>query len=147
MNSSSESMLPVVLAGVAISDTLFRREMGHPALASDTVSCVIPCLLRGALSSSSEEEDGFRALVAALLALSSPSSIAASTALLFLVWGGVVKAGTNPWQAAIICVDDEEKKKVPWAETVSFPAGSTHTPTAYQMDFWEIRSMNRQPAE
>lgn len=88
MKSSSESMLPVVVAGVARSDTLFLRETGklsvEAAMGVDPLSLSSVLLVRRSLLDE-RCPAVFRDASAVGAALASFSSIAASSAFLFLV--------------------------------------------------------------
>lgn len=103
MNSSSESILSVVVAGVARSDTFLVTGALVGILGFSVVAAVESCPRR--LTPSRGFEDWPVAdrepLVAALEF--SLSEIAASAAFLFLVRGGVVK--TILWQATGLLVD------------------------------------------
>lgn len=115
IKSSSESILPaVVVAGVAIFDTLFRRDTGKLSTVSGPfvpsrgflwigpVSFFVVEVEVEVVNGDDLVRDGVvpsRDEVAATpLIPSSPSTIAASTAFRFLVKGGVVKAGKETWR-------------------------------------------------
>lgn len=141
MKSSSESILTVVVARVARSDTLFLNETGKLSLpiAVETGSIslsfdlsvlrtLLLLLLVVEVCWSAALRDLSEVRVAAL-----PSfSTAASTAFLFLVWGGVVAADGRVASREGMC---RVEKRRPRDQTPrpSFSLNNTHV-TAYQKD-------------
>jgi hypothetical protein len=97
----------VVVAGVAIFDTLFRRDTGKSAAVSAPLVASLAFLPTASVSFVVNEDDFVKdgvvpvedEVAATPLISSSPSTIAASTAFRFLVRGGVMKTVKKTWRS------------------------------------------------